>query len=195
MYQLRSHMAGEQLELLESSIAETSAKKEKPANPMFKATMNDARLFRNLIGAISSLIEEADFNATPEGIKLRSMDPSHIAMVDFEWPKTAFDTYECSTPTRLRLSVSNEMDKGSDAILEIDLRPETDPKTGQPAATTTPARATYNLNYLGEIIRAGSGASEVTSLEFSTNMPIKVEFEMPQQGRLLYYLAPRIEAE
>jgi proliferating cell nuclear antigen len=92
-------------------------------------------------------------------------------------------------------SVSIEMDKGSDAILEIDLRPETDPKTGQPAATTTPARATYNLNYLGEIIRAGSGASEVTSLEFSTNMPIKVEFEMPQQGRLLYYLAPRIEAE
>jgi len=265
---------------------------------VFRATMSDARLFRNLIGAISSLIEEADFNATPEGIKLRSMDPSHIAMVDFEWPKAAFDTYECSTPTRLRLSVSNllkllkrthsdesieifydeankklnitlrnkivrkfitptlepsteevptpkvpfsarvklaaaslrdiiddaqaisdnvrlevspdkflikasgemssvaiEMDKGSDAILEIDLRPETDPKTGQPAATITPARATYNLNYLGEIIRAGSGASEVTSLEFSTNMPIKVEFEMPQQGRLLYYLAPRIEAE
>jgi len=26
-------------------------------------------------------------------------------------------------------------------------------------------------------------------------MPIKVEFEIPQQGRLLYYLAPRIEAE
>src|SRR6267143_836223 len=107
MYQLRSHMAGEQLELLESSIAETSAKKEKPANPMFKATMNDARLFRNLIGAISSLIEEADFNASPDGIKLRSMDPSHIAMVDFEWPKTAFDTYECTAPTKLRLSVSN----------------------------------------------------------------------------------------
>ncbi len=270
---------------------------------MFKATMSDARLFRNLIGAISSLIEEADFNATPEGIKLRSMDPSHIAMVDFEWPKTAFDTYECSSPTKLRLSVSNllkllkrthndesieilydeankklnitlrnkivrkfvtptlepsteevptpkvpfsakvklaaaslrdiiddtqaisdnvrlevspekftikasgemssaviEMDKGSDAILEIDLRQENDPKTGQPmvdpkTGTTVPARATYNLNYLGEIIRAGSGASEVTSLEFSTNMPIKVEFEMPQQGRLLYYLAPRIEAE
>src|SRR5206468_8476833 len=107
MYQLRSHMAGEQLELLESSIAETSGKKEKPANPMFKATMNDARLFRNLIGAISSLIEEADFNANSEGIKLRSMDPSHIAMVDFEWPKAAFDSYECTSPTKLRLSVSN----------------------------------------------------------------------------------------
>src|SRR5207245_10116900 len=92
-------------------------------------------------------------------------------------------------------SVASEIDKGSDAILEIDLRPETDPKTGQPAATTPAERATYNLNSLAEIIRAGSGASEVTSLEFSTNMPIKVEFEMPQQGRLLYYLAPRIESE
>ena len=284
---------------------------------MFKASMNDARLFRNLLGAISSLIEEADFNATPEGIKLRSMDPSHIAMVDFEWPRTAFDSYQCTANTKLRLSVSNllkllkrtrsdesievlyddankklnitlknkitrkfitptlepsteevptpkvpfsarvkltaaslrdiiddaqaisdnvklevepdkfivratgelssaliEMDKGSDAILDMDLAYTA--KCNQCNYTGTsatpvkkcpqcgsekilekrdPAKATYNLNYLGEIIRAGSGASEVTSLEFSTNMPIKVEFEMPQQGRLLYYLAPRIEAE
>src|SRR5437879_9125863 len=35
------------------------------------------------------------------------MDPAHIAMVDFEWPKTAFDTYECMAPTKLHLSVSN----------------------------------------------------------------------------------------
>src|SRR5712692_264048 len=284
MHQLRSHMEREQLEMQETTITPQTTKKESETRHMFKATMNDARLFRNLLGAISSLIEEADFNASPDGIKLRSMDPSHIAMVDFEWPKTAFDTYECTAPTKLRLSVSNllklltrtksdesievvyddantklnmarkgrivrkfvtptrepsteevptpkvpfnarvkstaaslrdiiddaqsisdnvkfevsqekfivraageltsaliELDKGSDAILELDVK--------------EPAKATYNLNYLGEIIRAGSGASEVTTLEFSTNMPIKVEFEMPQQGRLLYYLAPRIEAE
>ena len=84
--------------MLESSLAETTGKKDTTVKtPLFKATMNDARLFRNLIGAISSLIEEADFNATPEGIKLRSMDPSHIAMVDFEWPKAAFDTLAEST--------------------------------------------------------------------------------------------------
>src|SRR3989454_10165888 len=94
--------------MLESSLAETTGKKEATVKaPVFKATMNDARLFRNLIGAISSLIEEADFNATPEGIKLRSMDPSHIAMVDFESPKAAFDIYECTSPTTLRLRGSN----------------------------------------------------------------------------------------
>src|SRR6266581_43622 len=205
---------------------------------MFKATMNDARLFRNLIGAISSLIEEADFNASPDGIKLRSMDPSHIAMVDFEWPKTAFDTYECTAPTKLRLSVSNllkllKRTKSDESIevvyddankkLNITLKgsivrkfitPTLEPSTEEVPTPKVPFNARVkitaaslrdiiddaqsisdNLNYLGEIIRAGSGASEVTSLEFSTNMPIKVEFEMPQQGRLLYYLAPRIEAE
>ena len=46
-----------------------------------------------MLAAISTLIEEADFNAAPEGIKLRSMDPSHVAMVDFEWNKSAFQEY------------------------------------------------------------------------------------------------------
>src|SRR5712692_2137534 len=284
MHQLRSHLEREQVNMQEATITPQAGKGQAEPKIMFRASMNDARLFRNLLGAISSLIEEADFNATPEGIKLRSMDPSHIAMVDFEWPRTAFDSYQCTANTKLRLSVSNllkllkrtrsdesieinydetnkklnitlknkitrkfitptlepsteevptpkvpfnarvkitaaslrdiiddaqsisdnvklevtpekfvvratgdlssaiiEMDKGSDAILELDAK--------------EPCRATYNLNYLGEIIRAGSGASEVTTLEFSTNMPIKVEFEMPQQGKLLYYLAPRIEQE
>jgi len=262
--------------MLESSLAETAGKKEVTVKvPLFKATMNDARLFRNLIGAISSLIEEADFNATPEGIKLRSMDPSHIAMVDFEWPKAAFDTYECNAPTKLRLSVSNLLkllkrtrsDESveivyddankklnitlKDKIVRKFITPTLDPSTEEVPTPKVPfnarvkiaavslrdiiddaqsisdnvklevspekfivratgelrsaiiemdkaketCRATYNLNYLGEIIRAGSGASEVATLEFSTNMPIKVEFEMPQQGRLFYYLAPRIEQE
>src|SRR3989441_798522 len=171
---------------------------------VFRATMSDARLFRNLIGAISSLIEEADFNATPEvpfsarvklaAASLRDIIDDAQAISDNVRLEVSPDKFLIKASGEMS-SVAIEMDKGSDAILEIDLRPETDPKTAQPAATTTPARATYNLNYLGEIIRAGSGASEVTSLEFSTNIPIKVEFEMPQQGRLLYYLAPRIEAE
>src|SRR5437660_702441 len=149
--------------MLESSLAETTDKKEATVKaPLFKATMNDARLFRNLIGTISSLIEEAE--SISDNVKLEVSPEKFIVRA----------TGELS-------SAIIEMDKGSDAILELDAKEA--------------CRATYNLNYLGEIIRAGSGASEVTTLEFSTNMPIKVEFEMPQQGRLLYNLAPRIEQE
>ena len=250
---------------------------------MFKATIADAKLWKNLLAAISSLIEEADFNATPEGIKLRSMDPSHVAMVDFEWNKSAFEEYNCIQPTKIRLNISDivkklrsagpeplemsydentrklsmiikgkwrttfvfptldpgdeevptpkitfntkikmisssfkdiidqiqtvsdnvrfettpekftaegvtelsgakiELEKGSDVLLELDVK--------------EPCKATYNLNYLSEISKSGASAAELVTLAFSTNMPVELQYEMPQQGKLLYYLAPRIEAE
>jgi proliferating cell nuclear antigen len=250
---------------------------------LFKATISDARQWKNLLAAISTLIEEADFNAAPEGIKLRSMDPSHVAMVDFEWNKTAFQEYTCLQPTKIRLNISDivkklrgagseplamaydeanrklsiiikgkwkttftlptldpgneevptpkiafntrikivsssfkdiidqiqtvsdnvrfettsdrftaeavtelsgakiELEKGSDVLREFEVK--------------EPCKATFNLNYLSEISKAGSTAAEFVTLEFSSNMPVKLEYEMPQQGKLLYYLAPRIEAE
>jgi len=236
-----------------------------------------------MLAAVSTLIEEADVTASPDGIKLRSMDPSHVAMVDFEWNKPAFQEYACPQPTKIRLNVTDivkklrgagqeplemaydentrklnmvikgkwkttftlptldpgdeevptpkiafnskikmisssfkdiidqiqtvsdnvkfettaekfiaeaitelsgakiELEKGSDVLLELEVK--------------EPCKATFNLNYLAEISKAGSSAAELVTLEFSTNMPVKLEYEMPQQGKLLYYLAPRIEAE
>lgn len=251
---------------------------------MFKASISDAKLWKNLLAAISTLIEEADFNATPDGIKLRSMDPSHVAMVDFEWQKTAFDEYLCAEPTKIRINLASMLKLlkrvSSDEILEMlydektrklnltlkgkmmrrftmptldpaqeevptpkitfnskvklttsifrdiiedaqavsdNVRLETTPEKFTAAATTElssavidldkgsemlleldvkePSKATFNLNYLSEIAKAGASTSEIVTVEFSTNMPIRLEFDIPQQGRLLYYLAPRIEAE
>ena len=251
---------------------------------MFKASVSDAKLWKNLLAAISTLIEEADFNATPDGIKLRSMDPSHVAMVDFEWQKTAFEEYTCQEPTKIRVNIASMLKLlkrvGSDEILEMfydektrrlnltlkgkmmrkftmptldpaqeevptpkitfnskvklttstlrdiiddvqavsdNVRLETTPEKLTAAATTElssaiielektsemlieldvkePSKATFNLNYLSEITKAGASTSEIVTVEFSTNMPIRLEFDIPQQGRLSYYLAPRIEAE
>ena len=78
---------------------------------MFTAKISDARQWKNILAAISTLIEEADLNAAPEGIKLRSMDPSHVAMVDFEWNKSAFEEYTCLQPTKIRLNVSDIVKK------------------------------------------------------------------------------------
>ena len=41
-----------------------------------------AEEWRSIVKAIATLIEEASFEFSPEGIKLRSMDPSHIALVN-----------------------------------------------------------------------------------------------------------------
>lgn len=251
---------------------------------MIKATLNNAKIWKNILDAISTLIDEADFNFDENGIKLRSMDPSHVAMVDLDLQKSAFDDYSCSKPTKARVSIKGmlkllkrvksdenleivfdestkkinltlkgrvtkkftiptlepggeeaptpkltfeskikmvakalkeilddmqaisdnvkletttdkfilqaigelssavvEIEKGNEALLELDVK--------------NPSKATFNLSYLGEMVKAGASTSDLLSLEFSTNMPIKLEFELLGQGRLLYYLAPRIESE
>jgi len=54
-----------------------------------------------------------------------------------------------------------------------------------------PTRATYTKSYIEDILKAVVKVSEVATLEFSENMPIKMDIEIPQ-GTLVYYLAPCI---
>ena len=60
---------------------------------MFRLKVSDVKLLRDVLTAISTLIDEGTFNVSPEGMKLRSMDPSRVAMVDFTMQKSAFDEY------------------------------------------------------------------------------------------------------
>jgi len=251
---------------------------------LFNVKMTDAKFLKDMMGAISILIDEATFNLTADGIKLRAMDPSRVAMVDFEWPKTVFDEYKCSETTKMCINIS-EMLKllrrtGKDESVELAL----DEKTGRlkiiikgkytrtfnmptleameeevptpkvafnvKAKVTTeglreaiedaslvsdhvkieadnekilmnatgdlmgatielkkgsdalldletkePSKATFSLSYLSEIVKAAVTTSDVASLEFSSDMPIKLDFKQPKEGKLTYYLAPRIEVE
>ena len=68
---------------------------------MFKLKVADAKLLKDMATAISILIDEATFKIDPENLKLRAMDPSRVAMVDFEWPKTVFEEYTCTEPTKM----------------------------------------------------------------------------------------------
>ena len=76
-------------------------------------------------------------------------------------------------------STFSEWERGSDELL--DLMSEED------------SGATFTLSYLRDIVNAASMSSEVATLELSTDMPIKMDFELPH-GRLVYYLAPCIGA-
>lgn len=250
---------------------------------VFGIRMADARLWKNLIGAISTLVDEASFDAEAEGIKLRAMDPSHVALVDFEWPKAIFDEYVCDKPIKLCVNI-NEMLKllkrvGGDESLELELEEKTarlkmtlkskytrvfrmatleasgeevpTPKisfnsmvkittacirnavddastvsdhiqfetsddkfimqaSGDLGSVTIEvdkgseeilgfevkeeSKATFSLNYLSEMVRAASNVSDIVSVEFSTDMPVRLNFELPKSGKLQYYLAPRIES-
>jgi proliferating cell nuclear antigen len=251
---------------------------------LFNIKMADAKFLKDMMSAISILVDEATFDLAPDGIKLRAMDPSRVAMVDFEWPKTIFDKYICEEATKMCINIS-EMLKllrrtGKDESVELSL----DEKTGRLKLTVkgsytrtfnmptleameekvpTPkvtfnikakttaeglrkaiedaslvsdhvrieadnekivmnatgdimgatiefkkgsdvlldmeakemSKATFSLSYLSEIVKAAVATSEIVILEFSTDMPIKLDFQQEKEGKLTFYLAPRIEVE
>ncbi len=251
---------------------------------MFRLKVADAKLLRDMVTSISILVDEATFKLDPQGLKLRAMDPSRVAMVDFEWPKTVFEEYECAEPTKMCINITELLKllkrAGKDEVVELSL----DEKTGRlqvkiagkhsrtftmptleaseeevptpkitfnvKAKATTeglsqaiedaqlvsdhvrleadteklvfnaagdlmgatitiqkgsdtlldlearePSKATFSLSYLTEIIKASSATSDIATLEFSSDMPIKLDFQQVKEGKLTFYLAPRIETE
>lgn len=251
---------------------------------MFKIKVADAKLLRDMITSISILVDEATFKLDPEGLKLRAMDPSRVAMVDFEWPKVVFDEYVCTEPTKMCINVSELLKllkrSGKDETVELGL----DEKTGRLQLKITgkyvrsftmptleaseeevptpklsfnvkvkataqglsqaiedaqlvsdhvrveadgeklvlnasgdlmgaeitlqkgsdtildleakePSKATFSLSYLSEIIKSASATSDIAILEFSSDMPIRLDFQQAKEGKLTFYLAPRIETE
>jgi proliferating cell nuclear antigen len=250
---------------------------------MFKLKVSDAKLLRDMATAISILVDEATFKIDAEGLKLRAMDPSRVAMIDFEWPKTLFQEYVSTEPTKICLNISELLKllkrAGKEEAVELSL----DDKTGKllvaitgkykrnftmptlsfrrrspnakisfnvKAKTTTQglsqaiedaqlvsdhvkieaepdkmtlsasgdlmgativlqkgndalldlevkenAKATFSLSYLSEIIKAASATSDIATLEFSSDMPVRIDFQQTKEGKLTFFLAPRIETE
>jgi proliferating cell nuclear antigen len=62
---------------------------------VFSAKTSGSDEWKAILSAISTLVEEATFEATAEGITFRGMDPSHVALIDISWPNSAFEKFEC----------------------------------------------------------------------------------------------------
>lgn len=50
----------------------------------------------------------------------------------------------------------------------------------------------YGIKLLSDIVKASLDASEIATIEFSTALPIRIDFDLPNNGKLIYYIAPMI---
>jgi proliferating cell nuclear antigen len=248
---------------------------------LFEVEISRIEPFRNLVKALSVIVEEGSFNLDEAQMKLLAMDPSHVAMVDFELPNEFFDKYKCDGESRLTLNIGeflkfiDRVDRDEQVTIKLDegnarlnirckrgghtrrfIMPILEPldeevpqpkiffkassrilthslrrairdaslvsehvrmeatgesfkisATGDMGSAQSDwekgsdellelkaeedSSATFTLSYLQDIVNAVVASSEVATLELSTDMPIKMDFELPQ-GRLVYYLAPCI---
>ncbi|MEM1635344.1 MAG: proliferating cell nuclear antigen (pcna) [Thermosphaera sp.] len=56
--------------------------------------------------------------------------------------------------------------------------------------STSPAKSRFTIDYLIDITSAAQ-VSEYVFVELSDNAPIKLEYGLPQEGKLTFYVAPR----
>jgi proliferating cell nuclear antigen len=73
----------------------------------FLAITKTSEMWKSVSSAIMTIVDEAYFEAGPKGIAFRSMDPSHIALIDISWPNTAFEKYECASTIKFGLKISD----------------------------------------------------------------------------------------
>lgn len=71
----------------------------------FSAKTSGSDDLKAIISAISTLVEEATFVATAEGITFRGMDPSHVALIDISWPNSAFEKFECDSDIKFGVRI------------------------------------------------------------------------------------------
>ena len=101
---------------------------EAPIGGVMKLVIESASSFKKSIDAIAALIDEAEFIANENGLTLKATDPSQIAMIDFELPKSAFKEFNVEGELKigidmdyLRQVVSRAK---SDDTLVLELNPE-----------------------------------------------------------------------
>jgi len=65
-----------------------------------------AEHFAHLIRAVSAVVEEGTFTIDENSMRLSSMDPAHISLVNFELSKAATEEFRCAQALELTVSVS-----------------------------------------------------------------------------------------
>ncbi len=248
---------------------------------VFVAKTKSPDSWRAVTSAISTLVDEATFEATVEGISFRGMDPSHVALIDIQWPNSSFDTYECDASVKfgVRVDEFSKLIKRGDKKDSIEISVTDDSKLVvklsngytreykmrliESSSSSTPlpklnfnskivlgggaldkilsdiqviseyislqsepdkmnfsgkgdageaeiilmsgsegledlnvkeaSTATYSLDYLSKITKAIGAIGSSIVAEYSSKMPLRLEFRVANIGRIHFYLAPRVQ--
>lgn len=54
-------------------------------------------VLKEIVGVISTLVDEAKFNVEPDGVTVRAVDPAHVAMLDLRISPDAFESYSANS--------------------------------------------------------------------------------------------------
>lgn len=136
------------------------------------------------------LIDKSEVNTPLPKIDYKSkmsLDPNTLSrIISNLQPISEYVTINCETD-RVQFFGKSErgeakisIERGNPELEKFDISEQTS--------------AAYSLEYMYQIIRNIGRASKKVNMEYSSQNPIHMLFEMPSMARVEYYLAPRAEA-
>ncbi len=138
---------------------------------MFIAKTKGSDPWKVVANAISTLLEEATFEVNSEGISFRGMDPSHVALIDINWPNSSFEVYECNTEIRFGLRIDEliKLLKRADKNDNIEVSIEDD------TSFVLRIMDSYNKRYKIRLIDATTSTTPVPKLSFNTKIGLDIK--------------------
>jgi proliferating cell nuclear antigen len=137
---------------------------------MFIAKTKGSDPWKVVANAISTLLEEATFEVNGEGISFRGMDPSHVALIDINWPNSSFEVYECNTEIRFGLRIDEliKLLKRADKNDNIEVSIEDN------TSFVLRIMNSYNKKYKIRLIDATASTTPVPKLSFNTKIGLDI---------------------
>ena len=135
----------------------------------FYTITKNSEIWKSVSSAIMTIIDEALFDAGPEGITFRSMDPSHIALIDINWPSSAFEQYHCSSTIKFGVRI-DEFSKiikraNSNDSIEIGIKDNS-------SLNVKTSGSGYLRNYKMKLIESTGSSSPLPQMTFNSKIVI-----------------------
>ena len=73
---------------------------------MFEAVLNQAVTFKKICDALKEIASDVNITVNDEGMYMQAMDASHIALMEMDFKRAAFDKYVCDRQMVIGLNVN-----------------------------------------------------------------------------------------
>src|SRR5919198_6175153 len=126
--------------------------------------------WKTVSSIIMTVVDEAYFEAGSDGLTFRSMDPSHIALVDLNWPGSDFDEYKCPSTIKFGFRIT-EFAKLAKRMNPNDSMEVAIKDNSLCIRSTGSYARSYKMNLIES---SGSNTSPLPQLSFDSKMVISI---------------------
>jgi proliferating cell nuclear antigen len=126
--------------------------------------------WKTVSSIIMTVVDEAYFEAGSDGLTFRSMDPSHIALVDLNWPGSDFDEYKCPSTIKFGFRIT-EFAKLAKRMNPNDSMEVAIKDNSLCIRSTGSYARSYKMNLIES---SGSNTSPLPQLSFDSKMDISI---------------------